>query len=166
MIEIERKWVLKSLPSICDQFPKIAIRQGYILDGEFELRLRQETINDVSIFTLAVKGSGNLLRTEWESEIPEWVFEGLWKNVKSFLVKDRFKIPHYQEHLIEYDRYLDRLSGLFIAECEFRSVAESEAFKLPNWLDEAADVTNDSRYKNKALASLTSLDALVITKGT
>lgn len=42
------------------------------------------------------------------------------------------------------------LDGLVLAEIEFPSREKSEKFEPPNWLGE--EVTEDSRYKNQALA--------------
>ncbi|HYB29658.1 MAG TPA: hypothetical protein VEF89_23815 [Solirubrobacteraceae bacterium] len=51
---------------------------------------------------------------------------------------------------IELDVYHAQLAGLFIAEIEFDSSAAAAAFAGPAWL--GAEVTDDSRYKNKRSA--------------
>ena len=51
---------------------------------------------------------------------------------------------------IELDVYQERLDGLMTAEVEFASEDESRAYSPPSWF--GADVTADSRYKNKNLA--------------
>lgn len=62
--------------------------------------------------------------------------------------------------VLEIDSYLDTLDGLYILECEFKSIEAADAFELPPWASGAMEVTYDPRYKNKNLAQLTSLDEL------
>lgn len=162
MAEIERKWRLERLPPNINTTNSLVsrIHQGYILDGEFELRLRKEvSYSVVKHITLAVKSSGDLSREEWPIETPEWVFDGLWSNIKSSLVKTRYTVPSLdQNHAFEFDVYQEKLEGLFIVECEFDSEEEAEAFTVPDWFGLAVDVTKDPRYKNKNLANLASQD--------
>ena len=87
--------------------------------------------------------------------LTEEVFDKMWKRVESGLAKTRYFIP-YNERTIELDIYGGRLFGHAVAEVEFRSeiagVAEEEAmnFAPPAWFGK--EVTEDRRYRNKALA--------------
>jgi len=164
MAEIERKWRLERLPPNINTANSLVsrIHQGYILDGEFELRLRKEvSCSVVKHRTLAVKSSGGLSREEWTIETPEWVFDGLWSNIKSSLVKIRYTVPSL-DNVFEFDVYQEKLEGLFIVECEFESEKEAEVFTVPDWFGLAVDVTKDQRYKNKNLANLASQDFNVL----
>jgi len=165
-MEIERKWRLDSLPKFCTNDLRQEINQGYIFDGEFELRLRRIAGYGVgeAIHYLTTKGSGHLSRHEWESEIPQWAFDGLWEKAVHTLMKDRFTIYRGEIGQVirkfEFDEYKLGLFGLVIVECEFSTQEEAEAFVLPDWVGHAAEVTNDHRYKNQMLARLGSLEHL------
>jgi CYTH domain-containing protein len=51
---------------------------------------------------------------------------------------------------IEVDVYDGALTGLVLAEVEFATEQDSAAFEPPDWF--GAEVTEDARYKNRALA--------------
>lgn len=156
MSEIERKWRLRFIPGELHGHSSL-IEQGYLISGETELRLRKNE-ND---FLITVKGDGDLERPEWNSRAPSWVFDALWPNVTHSIRKLRMSVGHLgYKHLLQIDTYLDFLDGLFILECEFKSIEEAEAFEVPSWATGAMEVTYDPRYKNKNLAQLTSLDEL------
>lgn len=159
MLEIERKWRLEKLPDCCVNSLRIEIDQGYIFDGPCSLRLRKSCTKSRKNYTMTVKGSGDLARAEWETEIPKWVFDQLWSKVNHSLLKDRFKIPT-AEYLFEFDEYKMSLFGLLILECEFSSIEEAKSFVLPDWIQGAVEVTKDPRYKNVNLAKLGSLEHL------
>jgi CYTH domain-containing protein len=169
-MEIERKWRLDSLPKFCTNDLRQEINQGYIFDGEFELRLRRIAGYGIgeAVHYLTTKGSGHLARHEWESEIPQWVFEGLWEKAAHTLMKDRFTIYRVGRNpdgsvpirKFEFDEYKLGLFGLVIVECEFSTKEEAEAFVLPDWVGHATEVTKDHRYKNQMLARLGSLQIL------
>jgi CYTH domain-containing protein len=156
MSEIERKWRLRFVPGELHGHSAL-VEQGYILTGDPELRLRRQD-NDLLV---TVKGDGDIERPEWNSHIPPWAFEALWRQVTHSLRKLRMTIGHKNyDHVLEIDTYLDTLDGLVILECEFNSIEEADAFELPTWAAGALEVTYDPRYKNKVLAQLTSLDEL------
>jgi CYTH domain-containing protein len=52
--------------------------------------------------------------------------------------------------LPELDVYRGALAGLVVAEVEFRSEADAEAFRPPSWF--ADEVTGDPRFANQRLA--------------
>lgn len=162
MAEIERKWLLENLPPRINTNNSLIseISQGYVLDGDIELRIRKE-ISNVAHRLLTIKGSGDLSREEWPEsggiEIPEWVFDGLWQNIKSSLIKKRYTTPIW-DGVLEFDVYQGKLSGLVIVECEFDSKEEADNFTLPDWVGLSVEATKDPRFKNKNLANLTSQD--------
>jgi len=157
-MEIERKWRLEKLPDCCTNDLRMEIDQGYIFDGEYELRLRRST----TIHYMTVKGSGHLARHEWESVIPKWVFDGLWNKAIRIIKKDRFTITRdvgidsYRITKFQFDEYKSKLMGLITVECEFNSLLDAESFILPDWVGPSVEVTNDPQYKNKNLAKLES----------
>jgi adenylate cyclase len=110
MLEIERKFRLSVAPGPEILGDGVAIRQAYILAGETELRIREKGNEHY----LTAKSADMLVRGEWESEIPEWVFEALWREAKQNSIdKNRYSVP-YDDHVLEVDVYSGRLAGLVI----------------------------------------------------
>jgi adenylate cyclase len=145
MKEIELKFKLNDLPdpSILGKGKKIL--QGYL---ENDIRLRKKGDE----FFMTVKGPGDLVRKEWEVEIPKWVFVQLWPRTKGRrLIKTRYEVAlgHFK---IEVDEFFGRLAGLVLLECEFKHLKDVKKFKLPSWARDAVDVTKDKRFSNKNLA--------------
>lgn len=145
--EIERKFLLASLPEEIEYYPRVHIRQGYLAispDG-VEVRLRRENAKYYETIKL---GSGKT-RAEYEIELTEAQFTVLWGATAGRQIeKTRYKIPNGQ-NLIELDVYRGRLEGLLTAEIEFDSEELSNTFSPPPWFDR--EVTHDERYKNRAL---------------
>ena len=56
----------------------------------------------------------------------------------------------YGAAMVEVDEYEGDLRGLLVAEVEFDDEAASDAFTPPDWF--GPEVTEDDRYKNRALA--------------
>ena len=123
------------------------IEQGYLaVGGESEVRVRG--IGEESVLTVK-RGSGRE-RLEEEIEISREQFETLWRATEGRrLAKRRFYVP-LDQRTAEVDVYGARLQGLITAEVEFGSMAESEGFDPPAWF--GAEVTDDPRYANQALA--------------
>ena len=150
--EIERKFRLKFAPGELQNSQSVLIEQGYLLDSDSELRLRRSS---GILHTMTVKGDGDLERPEWETEIPQWVFDSLWpkckyslRKLRTVLTTDRMGTKY------EVDTFLDTLDGLILLEIEFQSIEQAENFVLPRWADRAMEVTGDYRYKNKNLAMM------------
>jgi adenylate cyclase len=150
MSETEKKFRLATLPPSEILGNGVLILQGYVFAGTGELRIRRK--GELQYY-LTAKSEGTLSREEWETEIPAWVFDLLWPRTEGRRVeKLRYSI-RYQRLTFEVDEYLGRLKGLVTLECE---LAEDEAAMnliLPSWTVQAVDVTEDKRYKNKALAT-------------
>ncbi len=146
--EIERKFIVKTLPISYEDNKYSNIIQGYIcVDGDgTEVRLREK---DQTYF-LTVKTGKGLVRDEYEVKIPSEQYDKLWPTTSGRRIKKtRYYMP-YMNHEINFDVYHGHLKGLFTAEVEFSSVEESNKFTPPKWFDK--EVTDDARYKNKNLA--------------
>ena len=99
---------------------------------------------------MALKTAGALERSEWETNIPEWVFKKLWFKVGTRIIeKVRYNIP-YGNRVIEVNVYTGRLHGLVMAEVEFDDLDSARAFIMP--LPAAVDVTDNEAYQNFNLA--------------
>jgi CYTH domain-containing protein len=95
---------------------------------------------------ITVKGPGNLVRAEFEWEIPVADAEGLRALGKGSITKTRHLVP-YGDHLWEVDQFHGSLDGLWLAEIELKTADES--FALPPWA--GREVTEDHRYANAYL---------------
>jgi adenylate cyclase len=147
-IEVERKFLVRSLPPDLNLYEHQTIRQGYLVIGDdgSEARVRDRAGD----FTMTVKSKGTLSRGEWETKIDEDQFETLWPATNGKRVeKTRFTIP-YGDVEIELDIYDGDLMGLVSAEVEFPDEASANSFEVPEWF--ALDVTEKKGFKNQNLA--------------
>ncbi len=140
-MEIERKFLIKELPADLESYEHHTISQGY-LSVKPVLRIRKK--DDKAFFTY--KGSGLLAREEIETEIPVETYEHLVPKIDGRLIeKTRYIIP-FNEHKIELDVFEGHKKGLIMAEVEFESIEQANAFVAPAWF--AEDVTEDRSYHN------------------
>jgi CYTH domain-containing protein len=145
--EIERKWVLAALPPLDDRQPE-EIRQGYLFTGDTEMRLRRA---GQQCFLTVKRGAGES-REEWESEIPEWVFDAVWPFTKGRRLRKRRYSFREKRRTIEVDLYEGKLAGLIVLETEFVSPRSAKRFTLPDWAAGAREVTGDLEFSNQSLA--------------
>jgi len=148
MLEIERKFLVKSDQYKPLAFAKNQIAQGYLNSHpERTVRIR---IKGESGF-LTIKGKGNetgVSRFEWETEIPLIEAKHLIQLCeKGVIDKIRYEVQS-GEHVFEVDEFFGENEGLVIAEIELKS--EDESFEKPDWLGN--EVTNDERYYNAYLS--------------
>lgn len=154
-IEIERSWVLKSLPdkSLVDH--TIFNQIGYVFRKNGELRVYKKRVPDKWKYGITVKDNGDLSRKEWEDKLfPEWAYEVVWPNTLGARVYKTRHFVFYKALLLEIDQYYRDLKGLIRMECEFPSEGAAAAFVLPEWAEGAIEVTHDPRFKGKNLAAL------------
>ena len=91
-----------------------------------------------------------MVREESEKEISCTMYNILMDNREGGIVaKRRYYMP-YGKHLIEIDVFERHLEGLMVAEVEFETEDEANAFVPPDWF--GAEVTSDKRFKNKNLS--------------
>lgn len=154
-VEIERKFLVSSLPGDLEGNPHALLEQGYLAvapDGG-EVRIRRRD----GLCTLTVKQGSGISRVEDEIEISGAIFDSLWPATEGKrLEKVRYGIPA-AGLTIELDRYRGALEGLVVAEVEFPSEESAAAWAPPSWF--GREVTNDPSYKNQRLA----LDGLPTT---
>ena len=104
------------------------------------------------------KATGDLLRGEHNELIDEAVYtsEVAGRIVGMPVNKDRIVVATDGPEVIELDIYKDQLTGLAVAEVEFSGVDNEAALEVagrfvpPSWF--GAEITEDTRYKNKNLA--------------
>lgn len=148
MIEIERKFLVKSKAFKDEAFKSTRITQGFLsTDKKRTVRVRLK--GDLGFLTIkgASKNNG-LSRFEWEKEIDKTEAESLLKLCKKGVIeKIRYEIK-VNDHTFEVDEFFGNNEGLIVAEVELNT--ETEAFVKPHWLGE--EVTGDNKYYNSKLS--------------
>ncbi|GAA3755476.1 CYTH domain-containing protein [Flavobacterium ginsengiterrae] len=148
MLEIERKFLVKSDDFKEQAFAKNKIAQGY-LSSVPERTVRVRIKGEKAYLTIKGIGhQGGMTRFEWENQIPlDEAAELLKLCEKGKIEKTRYEIKS-GNHIYEVDEFYGENEGLIMAEIELQS--ETESFEKPEWLGE--EVTNDKRYYNAYLS--------------
>lgn len=150
MIEIERKFLVKSDAFIDQATTKKYIAQGYL--NSHPLRtVRVRTKGDQAFLTIKGQSSASgMSRFEWEKEIAVDEAKALLSLCESGIIeKTRYEI-YLEKHTFEVDVFHGLNDGLIIAEIELKT--ETETFEIPDWL--GIEVTGDKRYYNSYLSQL------------
>jgi adenylate cyclase len=145
MDEIERKFLAGELPPEVRARPA-RIRQAYLSIEPAEVRVRS---TDDRGHELTVKSTGGLARTEVTLPLTGEQFEELWALAAANIEKDR-SVYEVGRWTAEVDVYAGKLAGLVVVEVEFPTAADAASFDPPGWF--GAEVTEDRRYRNSALA--------------
>jgi len=139
-MEIERKFLIKELPDLT-KFENKHITQGY-LNTNPVVRVRE----DGEEYYLTYKGKGLLAREEANLPLTKEAFEHLIEKSDGKIIrKTRYLIP-LTPYTIELDVFEGDHAPLIMAEVEFPSVEEANAFVAPDWFGE--DVTQNPKYHN------------------
>lgn len=145
--EVERKFLVETVPEDVRWESEDAIRQGYLaLDGATEVRVRLRR----GEATLTIKSGGGRIRVEEELAVDADRAERLWALTEGRRIEKTRRVLRADGHAFEVDEYEGALRGLVVAEVEFPDDDAAEAFRPPAWL--GREVTDDPRYKNRALA--------------
>lgn len=148
MIEIERKFLVKSEAFKPEAFKITRIIQGFLnRDPERTVRVRIKDEQGV----LTVKGlssNDGLSRFEWEKNITKKDAKALLEFCeKGVIDKLRYEVK-IDKHIFEVDEFFGDNEGLVIAEVELKT--EDETFEKPDWLGQ--EVTGDIKYYNSQLS--------------
>lgn len=144
-MEIERKFLVTSLPEDLSQYPSKHISQVYVSTSPV-IRAREKGED----YILTVKGEGFLQREEFELPLTKEQFKRLAAKAEGRAIgKTRYRIP-YGQHTIELDIFEPPFDPLVLAEVEFESTEEANAFVPPEWFGE--DVTHENEYTNAAIS--------------
>lgn len=147
-MEIERKYLLRSLPEHLESYPYKQIEQGY-LNTEPVVRIRRSD----DTYTLTYKGKGLMIREEYNLPLNAESFAHLKEKIDGRLIKKRrYLIPLDDSHTIELDIFEGDLAPLQLAEVEFATEEEANSFVPPAWFGE--DVTFSTKYHNSTLSRL------------
>lgn len=146
-MEIERKFLIKELPKNLETYPCRHLEQGYLSTAPV-VRVRKD--NDK--YELTYKGKGAMVREEYNLPLTAESFEHLKQKIDGrLIVKKRYMIP-YGNFTIELDVFEEDLTPLTLAEVEFSSEEEANAFVAPDWF--AEDVTFSKLYHNSYLSQI------------
>ena len=145
-MEIERKFLLKSLPDNLDKYPFHQIEQGYLCTDPV-VRIRRQDED----YYLTYKSKGLMVREEYNLPLTKKAYEHLIPKIDSILIsKKRYLIPIDTSLTIELDIFEGELAPLILAEVEFPTEEEANAFLPPEWF--GADVTYSPDYHNSVLS--------------
>ncbi len=150
MLEIERKFSVKSTNFLANAKESYKITQGYLnTDKNRTVRIR---IKGEKGF-ITVKGlssADGLSRFEWEKEINIKDAEALLLLCEDFVIdKTRYLIP-FDTIVFEVDVFEGANEGLVIAEVELETT--DQQFDKPEWLGQ--ELTGDERFYNAYLSNV------------
>lgn len=147
--EIEKKFLIHTLPDNLESFPSHHIEQGYLCTNPV-VRIRKQD----SDYFLTYKGKGLMVREEYNLPLTQESYLHLKDKVDGIIIsKQRFKIPYCQNEInftIELDIFHPPFASFYMAEVEFESKEDALAFIPPSWFGE--DVTLDSHYHNSTMS--------------
>lgn len=147
-MEIERKFLIKDFPEDLVITKTRTIEQGY-LNTSPVVRIRQD--NDK--YELTYKSKGMMVREEYNLPLNKESYEHLREKVDGRVItKTRHEIPIEGGYTVELDIFRGDLAPLILAEVEFPSEEEANAFIPPAWFGE--DVTFNGLYHNSVLSQL------------
>lgn len=147
-MEIERKFLIDKLPDNLEQYPCRQIEQGYLCT-EPVIRIRREE----NEYYLTYKSKGLMVREEYNLPLTAEAYQHLLPKIDGNLIsKKRYLIPFMEILTIELDIFEGPLAPLVLAEVEFETEEEANAFLPPAWFGE--DVTYSIQYHNSTLSKL------------
>ena len=149
-VEIERKYLLKSLPPATRSAPAEEIEQGWLPGERVRERLRRVRNGHGEHYRRTVKLGTGVQRVELEDEVTSDLFSALWPLTAGCRVhKRRYRVAD-GTLTWEIDQFLDR--DLVLAEVELPDPAT--AVELPTWLEGfvVREVTNEPEFLNLNLA--------------
>ena len=170
-MEIERKYLIENIPLNLEDYPCLLIEQGY-LNTKPVVRVRRQ--NDD--YYLTYKSSGMMAREEYNLTLDKEAYDHLITKADGIVItKRRYLIPLLDAWeamtvggnidtrnipsnnvdinpnlTVELDIFEGIHAGLQIAEVEFASTEEANAFTPPSWFGE--DVTFSTKYHNSRLS--------------
>lgn len=150
-MEIERKYLIHSIPFSLDTYSFHEIEQAYLCTNPV-VRIRKQD----DTYILTYKGKGLMVREEYNLPLNEEAYHHLLQKADGVVIKKRrYLIPYSlaeQSYTIELDIFSDTYEGLQLAEVEFETEAECNAFIPPEWFGE--DVTFSKKYHNSTLSAI------------
>ena len=147
-MEIERKYLIDTLPEDYQDYPCRHIEQAY-LNTDPVIRIRK----DNNKYELTYKSAGLMSRQEYNLPLDEKSYEHLLTKIDGRLIKKkRYMIPLSSALTAELDIFEGDLAPLMLVEVEFDTEDAANSFSPPDWFGE--DVTFSGKYHNSYLSTL------------
>ena len=146
-MEIERKYLVSAPPEDYLSWDCRSIEQAYLCTDPV-VRVRR----DGDKYYMTYKSKGLLAREEYNLPLNEAAYHHLISKADGIiLTKKRYKRQLEGSALqVELDVFSGTYEGLMLAEVEFSSVEEAEAFIPPSWF--GRDVSFSGEYQNSRLS--------------
>ncbi len=143
MIERERKYLVKALPTNLHQYRRRPIRQGYFTSDEGEasdpLRIRADNGRyELTKKFVIEPGQYGAIREDTIA-ISKEEFDALWPAARYRIEKDRYELPLANTLTAELDIFHGVLEGFVQVEVEFPDEKTETAFQPPDWF--GTDIT-------------------------
>lgn len=161
-MEIERKYLVRSLPADIEKYEHLEIEQAYLCTSP-TVRIRR--MGDAYILTVKervqIGNSSAIHNREEEFQLSPKSYQQLKSKCDSGRVeKTRYRIDLgqmmgneiYTGLVAELDVFHGRHNGLMLVEVEFPNTEQADRFVPPSWFGE--DVSTDPCYRNSFLASM------------
>ena len=156
--EIERKFTIKYLPKEVETIKKIT-QKHIFRDMVCSIRVREsiDLFTKEKVYTHTIKARGENLKKYSIIELEKEISEADYNRLQCFkgskiIEKYRCIIPLYDDLKAEVDVFDGWMRGLVIAEVEFKSVEQAEAFKMPQWFEKNVP---HQEFSNRALSTKT-----------
>lgn len=155
-MEIERKFLVRTLPEDLNRYSFHLIEQGYLCTDPVVRIHRQD-----EEYYLTYKGKGLMCREEYNLPLNQEAYEHLKEKTDGNLIsKKRYLIPLTDPGLtggipnlcIELDLFQAPFESLVIAEVEFPDEESARRFLPPVWFGK--EVTMDGHYHNSYLSQM------------
>lgn len=151
-MEIERKYLVKTLPEQLEQYPSHQIEQAYLCTKPV-VRVRRQD----NEYILTWKGEGMMAREEYNLPLTkEGYYHLLEKADGNIITKKRYLIPLHSDLKAELDIFERKFAGLCIVEVEFPDETSADCFTAPEWFGK--EVTYSGAYHNSRLSNLETFD--------
>lgn len=145
-MEIERKFLIHSLPVDLNKYQSRRIEQAYLCT-EPVVRIRRQDDD----YILTYKSAGMMAREEYTLALTREAYLHLKEKADGIVLsKTRYLLPLDNGLMIELDVFDAPYETLYLAEVEFSSVNEANSFVAPDWFGE--DVTYSGKFHNSYLS--------------
>lgn len=149
-MEIERKFLIDSLPDGLSKYPVWLFEQAYLCRQPV-VRVRREERGEEKEFFLTYKSKGLMVREEYNLPLDEESYLHLKAKADGGVItKRRYRIPEKDALTIELDVFEGGLTGLIMAEVEFPDEEAARAYCAPDWFGK--EVTDNPAYHNSNLS--------------
>jgi CYTH domain-containing protein len=149
-VEIERKYLLRSMPRLPEGARVLRIDQGYVPGERLIERVRRVREGEETRHYRTVKLGSGIRRIEVEEETDPTTFRALWRLTRGRRIKKRRYVVEAGGRTWQIDRFVGR--GLVLAEVELPD--ETVSVDVPAWLEKriVREVTGEPEYLNVNLA--------------